>query len=74
MTLFRKAIEQKRPGSGIKVIGAGISGNKVPNLEDRLDRDVLSHKPNVVVIYIGINDVWHSKNNQARQSTDLNPV
>lgn len=64
VTLFRKAIEQKRPGSGIKVIGAGISGNKVPNLEDRLDRDVLSHKPNVVVIYIGINDVWHSKNNQ----------
>ncbi len=33
MTLFRKAIEQKRPGSGIKVIGAGISGNKVPILK-----------------------------------------
>jgi lysophospholipase L1-like esterase len=32
----------------------------VPNLQHRLDRDVLSRKPNVVVIYIGINDVWHS--------------
>jgi len=27
----------------------------------RLQRDVLSKKPTIVVIYIGINDVWHSK-------------
>jgi lysophospholipase L1-like esterase len=60
--LFREAIEKARPNSGIKVIGAGIGGHKVPDLEARLDKDVLSHKPNVVVIYIGINDVWHSKN------------
>lgn len=62
VTLFREAIEKNRPDSGIKVIGAGIGGNKVPDLEARLDKDVLAHKPNVVVIYIGINDVWHSKN------------
>lgn len=62
VTLFREAIEKARPGSGIKVIGAGIGGHKVPDLEARLDKDVLSHKPNLVVIYIGINDVWHSKN------------
>ena len=64
VTLFRQAIEKSRPDSGIKVIGAGIGGNKVPNLEARLDKDVLSHKPNVVVIYIGINDVWHSTRGQ----------
>jgi hypothetical protein len=34
----------------------------VPDLEARLDRDVISKKPTRVVIYIGINDVWHSKN------------
>ena len=61
VTLFRKAVEKARPDSGIKVIGAGIGGHKVPDLEKRLDKDVLSHKPNVVVIYIGINDVWHSQ-------------
>jgi lysophospholipase L1-like esterase len=50
----------RRPdGSGPTVIGAGVSGNKVPDLEARLDRDVLQKKPSVVVIYIGINDVWH---------------
>ena len=41
------------------VIGAGISGNKVPDLQARLESDVLSKKPDLVVIYIGINDVWH---------------
>ncbi len=43
----------------IAVMGAGISGNKVPDLLERLDQDVLSHTPTHVVIYIGINDVWH---------------
>ncbi len=43
----------------ITVLGAGISGNKVPDLLARLDRDVLIHDPTHVVIYIGINDVWH---------------
>ncbi|MXZ16822.1 MAG: SGNH/GDSL hydrolase family protein [Rhodothermaceae bacterium] len=43
----------------IEVFGAGISGNKVPDLLTRLDEDVLAHEPTHVVIYIGINDVWH---------------
>ena len=67
VTLFREAIEKSRPDSGIKVIGAGIGGHKVPNLEARLDKDVLAHKPNVVVIYIGINDVWHSERGQGTE-------
>ena len=46
-------------GNECEVIGAGISGNKVTDLHRRLKKDVLSKNPNVVVIYIGINDVWH---------------
>ncbi len=64
VTLVRKAIDAQRPNSKIQVIGAGIGGHKVPDLEERLDRDVLSHQPDVVVIYIGINDVWHSTRGQ----------
>ncbi|MEZ6034522.1 MAG: Dabb family protein [Planctomycetaceae bacterium] len=69
VTLFRKSVEHARPNAGIKVIGAGIGGNKVPNLESRLDKDVLAHKPNTVVIYIGINDVWHSTRGQGTDIT-----
>jgi lysophospholipase L1-like esterase len=39
------------------VIDAGVSGNTVPDLQARLDRDVLAQKPTLVVIYIGVNDV-----------------
>lgn len=70
VTLFRKAIEATRPNSGIRVIGAGISGNRVPNLEARLDRDVLAHKPSIVVIYIGINDVWHTKSGRGTPAAE----
>ena len=62
VTLVKETIAKNQPDAKIAVIGAGISGNKVPDLEKRLDKDVLSHKPTLVVIYIGINDVWHSQN------------
>jgi lysophospholipase L1-like esterase len=44
-----------------ELIGAGISGNKVYDLYLRLETDVLDKKPDVVVIYIGVNDIWHKK-------------
>lgn len=44
-----------------ELIGAGISGNKVYDLYMRLDDDVLGQKPDVVVIYIGVNDIWHKR-------------
>jgi lysophospholipase L1-like esterase len=62
VTLVREALDRDHKDLDVEVIGAGISGNKVPDLENRLDRDVISKKPSVVVIYIGINDVWHSQN------------
>jgi isoamyl acetate esterase len=57
VSLLRDTLVRQYPG--IRVIGAGISGNRVPQLEERVDRDVLSRKPTAVVLYIGINDVWH---------------
>lgn len=54
-----KELDKKGKDSEYELIGAGISGNKVPDLQARLERDVLSRNPDVVFIYIGINDVWH---------------
>ncbi len=69
--LIDEAIEASRPELGVKVIYAGISGHKVPNLQARLERDVLSKKPTVVFIYIGINDVWHSTRGQGTSKEDF---
>ena len=43
------------------LVGAGISGNKVYDLYLRLEDDVLTKEPDIVVIYIGVNDVWHKR-------------
>ncbi|MDF7823598.1 sialate O-acetylesterase [Pontiellaceae bacterium B12227] len=59
ITLFAADVAAAYPSGGIQVIGAGVGGNKVADLMARLDADVLSHNPSIVVIYIGINDVWH---------------
>ncbi len=42
----------------LKILNRGISGNRVYDLEDRLEKDCLALKPDVVSILIGINDTW----------------
>ncbi len=49
----------RNAGSDVQIVGAGVSGNRVPDLLQRVDRDVLALKPMLVIVYIGINDVWH---------------
>lgn len=70
VTLIRKQLAPA--GNEVQILGAGISGNKVPDLQRRLDKDVLDKKPSVVVIYIGINDVWHGDKTPPR-GTDPEP-
>ncbi len=42
-----------------ELVGAGIGGNKIYDLFLRMDKDVLAQHPDVVVIWVGVNDVWH---------------
>lgn len=71
VTLTSQAIAKVYPDLDIKVIGAGVSGHKVPNCQQRLDRDVLKKKPTIVLIYIGINDVWHWNRNRGTKKEDF---
>ncbi len=59
VTLISDTLRTNYAGMNAEVIGAGISGNKVPDLQVRIQKDVLDKKPTLVFIYIGINDVWH---------------
>ncbi|MCX5676875.1 MAG: SGNH/GDSL hydrolase family protein [Planctomycetota bacterium] len=61
ITLIKNALDANAKDLGVETIGAGISGNKVPDLQKRLQKDVLDKNPTLVFIYIGINDVWHWK-------------
>lgn len=62
--LIRKSLDPSK----YEVIGAGIGGNKVYDLYLRMEEDVLAKKPDLVVIYVGVNDVWHKQS--MRTGTD----
>ena len=51
-------------------IGAGVSGNKIYDLYLRLDEDVLSKNPDIVIIFVGVNDVWHKALRQTGTDPD----
>ncbi len=55
ISLMRQNISQ----NNFELIGKGISGNKVSDLLTRYKADVIDLNPDIVFIYIGINDVWH---------------
>ena len=54
-------ITVERLNDAYETIGAGVSGNKIYDLYLRLEEDVLAKQPDIVVIYIGVNDVWHKQ-------------
>jgi acyl-CoA thioesterase I len=57
--MIRDWLAARDPANCPLIINVGTSGNKMPDLQQRWQRDVLDHAPNLVSIKIGINDVWH---------------
>lgn len=54
-------LKQKGVQDKYELMGAGIGGNKVYDLYLRMEDDVYTKNPNTVVIWVGVNDVWHKK-------------
>ena len=42
----------------LKIINRGISGNTIRDLKGRWQRDCINHKPDILSVLIGVNDVW----------------
>lgn len=55
-TYFKEITASVFPASPLNVINAGISGDNATNALSRLERDVLSYKPDLVVVCFGLND------------------
>ena len=56
-----KSMLQKEGIDDYKLINEGVGGNKIYDLYLRMEEDVISKLPDIVVIFIGVNDVWHKK-------------
>ncbi len=54
-----RALLQEQGVTGYDLVGSGVSGNKIYDLYFRMEKDVISQHPDIVVIFIGVNDVWH---------------
>jgi lysophospholipase L1-like esterase len=70
ITKMAEMISSKGLSGKYELIGAGIGGNKIYDLYLRHEEDVIAKKPNVVVIYIGINDVWHKTSSRTGTDND----
>ena len=57
--LMDSLIRQEGQENNYELAGAGVSGDKIYDLYLRIEEDVLKQNPDIVVIYIGVNDVWH---------------
>lgn len=61
ITKLGTLLKQNNLDNKYELVGAGIGGNKVYDLYLRMDDDVLAKNPDVVVIWVGVNDVWHKQ-------------
>jgi lysophospholipase L1-like esterase len=53
---FVRMLAKRMPGR--RVINVGISGNRAVDLRDRWNIDVIDLNPDVLTVYVGINDTW----------------
>jgi lysophospholipase L1-like esterase len=65
-----KLIAEAHPELDIEFINLGISGNRTDQLFDRMSKDLIDLKPDIVSILIGINDIWHRYGNERVMTTD----
>jgi len=62
VSFIREMLDSLYPERRIEIVNKGVGGNRVTDLLERVDRDVLALEPDWVSIAIGINDVWHGPN------------
>jgi len=57
--LLEIALDRLYPEATLTVINAGISGHATPDALARIDDDVLKHRPQLVTVMFGLNDMTH---------------
>ncbi len=70
ITVMQNMLKEKGKDKNYELFGAGVGGNKIYDLYLRYEEDVLAKKPDVVVIWVGVNDVWHKRTYQTGTDAD----
>ncbi len=61
----------KYPEYNLNIINTGISGDTIRDLNDRWETDCLNHKPDILSILIGINDVFRQYTDRPDEAVSL---
>ena len=56
--IINETFADKFPGTSFSILNRGIGGDRVAELTKRWEKDCLALKPDVLTIYIGVNDCW----------------
>lgn len=72
--LVAKILSDLYPQCPIQIINAGLSGDNVPHALKRLERDVLSCKPDLVVVCFGLNDAMVGLNFLSKYTDALESI
>jgi lysophospholipase L1-like esterase len=70
ITLLNETVKTNKQTDQYELLGKGIGGNKIYDLFFRFEGDVLNNNPDVVVIWVGVNDVWHKRSFQTGTDPD----
>ncbi len=57
------------PQLNLNLVNTGISGDTVTDMAGRWERDCLAHRPDVLSVLIGINDIWRSVMEPSREAS-----
>ncbi len=55
--VLRRHLLAINPWLPVSIINAGVAGDRAPTACDRLERDVIAHKPHICVVNFGLNDL-----------------
>jgi lysophospholipase L1-like esterase len=54
--LLQRYLSALYPAGKIKIVNAGISGNKATDMQARFQKDAIDQKPDLVMINVGVNE------------------
>lgn len=73
-TYIAKIFSVLCPSVPVNIINAGISGDNAPHGFERIEKDVISHGPDLVVVCFGLNDCWGKEEGLSKYITALSNI
>ncbi len=71
VSLVNAMLAAEYPDVMLDILNTGVGGNRVTDLRDRWQTDVLDLKPDWLSIMIGINDVWRHFTKSMQEQVDV---